>query len=188
MTTSAPLRLNVEDKLEALRKLDTSGRWQSLDDQRYCTRCDHVISGRQIEVAGGTRAHGPLRLEGPTDSCAATPADWRAPGRRNTAAPRAAAERSKTDGAASLDAGYVYIRAEGEGIAISHNGRAAVVRGTRSGRIVRLEDVAQFNEPPARRRPILGWFARNVLSLATDGGRLLSLLRSPQRGHFRPVH
>lgn len=188
MTTSAPLRLNLEDKLDALRKLDTSGRWRSLDDQRYCTRCDHVISGRQIEVAGGTRAHGPLRLECPTADCTATPADWRAAGRRNSATPRAAAERSEADGTGSHNAGYVYIRAEGEGIAITHNGRAAVVRRTRSGRVVRLEDIAQFSEPPARRRHILGWFGRNVVSLATDGARLLSLLRPAQRGHFRPVH
>lgn len=188
MTTSAPLRLNVEDKLEALRKLDTSGRWQSLDDERYCTRCDHVISGRQIEVAGGVRARGPLRLECPTEDCSATPADWRAAGRRNTAAPAAAAERSKRDGADSHDAGYVYIRAEGEGIAISHNGRAAVVRRTRSGRVVPMEDIAQSNQQPALRRNIVRWFARNVVSLATDGGRLLSLLRPAHRGHFRPVH
>ena len=188
MTTSAPLRLNVEDKLEALRKLDTSGRWRSLDDQRYCTRCDHVISGRQIEVAGGTRVRGALRLECPTESCAATRADWRAAGRRNTAAPRAAAERSERDGADSHDAGYVYIRARGEGIAITHNGRAAVVRRKRSGQVVRLEDIAQFSEPRARRPRFLGWLARNVVSLATDGGRLLSLLRQANRGGSHPVH
>ena len=187
MTTSAPLRLNVEDKLDALRKLDTSGRWQSLDDQRYCTRCDCVISGRQIEVAGGTRALGPLRLECPTENCIATPADWRAPGRRNPAAARSTSRSSNSDTADSHDAGYVYIRAKGEGIAITHNGRAAVVRRTRSGRVVSLEDVAQFNEQPVRRRRLTGWFARNIVSLATDGGRLLGLLRRTQRAHFRPV-
>ena len=188
MTTSAPLRLSVEDKLDSLGKLDTSGRWQSLDDQRYCTRCDRVISGRQIEVAGGTRAHGPLRLECPTETCTATPADWRAPGRRNTAAARPSSSSSNSETADSHDAGYVYIHAKGEGIAITHDGRAAVVRRTRSGRLVRMEDIAQFSEPPPRRRRLTGWFARNVVSLATDGARLLSLLRPAARADFRPVH
>ena len=83
VTTSVPLRLNGQDKLDALRKLDPNAGWISLDDQRYCTRCNHLISGRQIEVAGGTRAHGPLRLQCPTAACEATPEDWTTPARRN---------------------------------------------------------------------------------------------------------
>ena len=76
ITPSIPLRLTPEDKLDALRHLDHGAPWESLDDQRYCLRCRHVIDGRQIEVVGGTRPLGPLRLECPTPECVATPNDW----------------------------------------------------------------------------------------------------------------
>ena len=51
---SQPIRLAAEDKLAAWRRLDKSRGWDSLDDQLYCTICKSVISGRQIEVVGGT--------------------------------------------------------------------------------------------------------------------------------------
>ena len=76
ITPSIPLSLTSEDKQDALRHLDHAGPWQSLDDQRYCLRCGHVISGRQIVVMGGTRPFGPLHLECPTPECAATPNEW----------------------------------------------------------------------------------------------------------------
>jgi hypothetical protein len=47
---SQPIRPGVEGKLAALRRLDKSRAWNSLDDQLYCTICKTVISGRQIEV------------------------------------------------------------------------------------------------------------------------------------------
>jgi hypothetical protein len=34
---SQPIRLNAEDKLAALRRLDKGRAWKSLDDQLYCT-------------------------------------------------------------------------------------------------------------------------------------------------------
>jgi hypothetical protein len=76
MTPSVPLHLTAEDKLDALRHLDHGAPWTSLDDQRYCLRCSHVITGRQIEVTGGTRPLGPLRLACPTEGCTATPNEW----------------------------------------------------------------------------------------------------------------
>jgi hypothetical protein len=51
---SQPIRRAAEDKIAALRRLDKSRAWNSLDDRLYCTICKHEISGRQIEVVGGT--------------------------------------------------------------------------------------------------------------------------------------
>jgi hypothetical protein len=78
---SQPIRLDTEDKLAALRRLDRSRAWNSLDDQLYCTICKNVISGSQIEVVGGTNGLRALRLKCPTPGCFSTPADWTLPHR-----------------------------------------------------------------------------------------------------------
>jgi len=64
------------DKLDALRRLDQFRQWPSLDEERYCLVCGKIITGRQIEVAGGTRGNGPLRLNCPTERCNSIPMDW----------------------------------------------------------------------------------------------------------------
>jgi len=81
---SQPIRLDAEDKLAALRRLDKSRAWNSLDDRLYCTICKSVISGRQIEVVGtnGLRA---LHLKCPTPGCLSTPVDWILPVKPETA-------------------------------------------------------------------------------------------------------
>ena len=76
---SQPIRLNAEDKLAALRRLDKGRAWNSLDDQLYCTICKKVISGRQIEVVGGTNGLRALRIKCSTTGCFSTPADWTLP-------------------------------------------------------------------------------------------------------------
>jgi len=73
---SQPILPIAEDKLAALRRLDQSRAWNSLDDQLYCTICKSVISGRQIEVVGGTNGLRALRLKCSTPDCPSTPADW----------------------------------------------------------------------------------------------------------------
>ena len=73
---SRPIRLAAEDKLEALRRIDKGRAWSSLDDQLYCTICKRVISGRQIEVVGGTNGLRALHLKCSTADCLSTPADW----------------------------------------------------------------------------------------------------------------
>ena len=70
------IRLAGEDKLVALGRIDKSRAWSSLDDQLYCTICKNVISGRQIEVVGGTNGLRALRLKCSTPGCFSTPADW----------------------------------------------------------------------------------------------------------------
>src|ERR1044072_357884 len=70
------VKLSDEEKLEVLRRLDQFRQWHSLEEKRYCLGVGQVISGRQIEVAGGPRGNGPLRLSCPTDRCNAIPMDW----------------------------------------------------------------------------------------------------------------
>ncbi len=68
--------LSDSDKLDALRELDQFREWRSLDDKRFCLVCAKIITGRQIEVAGGTRGNDPLRLSCPTERCNSIPMDW----------------------------------------------------------------------------------------------------------------
>jgi hypothetical protein len=73
---SSPINLPDGDKIEALRRLDQFRPWPSLDEKRYCLVCGKIITGRQIQVAGGTRGNGPLRLSCPTEHCHSIPMDW----------------------------------------------------------------------------------------------------------------
>lgn len=73
---STATRLSDEEKLEVLRRLDQFRQWPSLEEKRYCLVCGTLISGRQIQVAGGTRGNGPLRLSCPTERCNSIPMDW----------------------------------------------------------------------------------------------------------------
>ena len=81
---SQPIRPGVEGKLAALRRLDKSRAWNSLDDQLYCTICKTVISGRQIEVVGGTNGLRALHINCSTPGCLSTPADWLFPVKSDT--------------------------------------------------------------------------------------------------------
>jgi hypothetical protein len=65
-----------KDKLEILRRLDQFRDWRSLQDKRYCLVCGKIITGRQIQVTGGTRGNGPLRVNCPTARCNSIPMDW----------------------------------------------------------------------------------------------------------------
>ena len=65
-----------DEKLEVLRQLDQFRHWHSLDEKRYCLVCGKLISGRQIQVDGGTRSNGPPRLSCPTERCNSIPMDW----------------------------------------------------------------------------------------------------------------
>ena len=76
MALSPPVTLSDADQLDALRRLDQFRQWPSLDEERYCLVCGKIITGRQIEVAGGTRGNGPLRLSCPTVRCNSIPMDW----------------------------------------------------------------------------------------------------------------
>src|SRR5438552_19035103 len=73
---SPPIALSDADKLDALQRLDQFREWRSLDEKRYCLVCGKIITGQQIQVAGGTRGNGPLRLSCPTEHCNSIPMDW----------------------------------------------------------------------------------------------------------------
>jgi hypothetical protein len=56
--------------------LDPHGGWISLDDHHFCLHCEREFSGRQVDIVGGTRERGRLRLVCPTDGCNSTCEDW----------------------------------------------------------------------------------------------------------------
>ena len=76
MTLSIPAKSADDERLEVLRRLDQFRHWHSLDEKRYCLVCGKLISGRQIQVDGGTRGNGPVRLSCPTKRCNSIPMDW----------------------------------------------------------------------------------------------------------------
>ena len=79
MALSPAISLPDAEKLNVLRRLDQFRQWHSLDDKRYCLVCGRIIIGQQIQVAGGTRGNGALRLSCPSDRCNSIPMDWGLP-------------------------------------------------------------------------------------------------------------
>lgn len=65
-----------DDKLDLLRRLDEFHFWHSLDDRRFCQRCQHSITGWQVRVIKVNEARGTLRLQCPTEDCVSTPSQW----------------------------------------------------------------------------------------------------------------
>jgi hypothetical protein len=75
MTLVSLIKLTDEEKLEILQRVDRFRQWHSLDEKRYCLVCGEMISGREIQVIGGTRGNGPLRIICPTERCNSIPMD-----------------------------------------------------------------------------------------------------------------
>jgi hypothetical protein len=73
---SPAIKLSEPEKLEVLRRLDQFRQWHSLDEKRYCLVCGKLITGWQVQVSGGTRGNGPLRLNCPTEGCNSIAMDW----------------------------------------------------------------------------------------------------------------
>jgi hypothetical protein len=76
VSLSPPNTLSDADRLDVLRRLDQFREWHSLDDKRFCLVCGKIFNGWQIQIAGGTRGDGPLRLSCPTERCNSIPMDW----------------------------------------------------------------------------------------------------------------
>lgn len=72
----SPIVLSNQEKLELLQRLDRFRKWQSLSEKRYCLACGRIIDGHGIQVVGGTRGTGPLRLICPTERCHSIAMDW----------------------------------------------------------------------------------------------------------------
>jgi hypothetical protein len=76
MALVSPIKLFDEEKLDVLQRLDRFRQWHFLDEKRYCLVCGKIITGREIQVIGGTRGNGPLRIICPTENCNAMPMEW----------------------------------------------------------------------------------------------------------------
>ena len=76
MGSSPRITLPDAEKLDVLQRLDQFRQWRSLDDKRYCLVCGKIITGRQIELTGGTRGNGALQACCPTERCNSIPMDW----------------------------------------------------------------------------------------------------------------
>jgi hypothetical protein len=76
MELISPAHVSNEEKLKVLRRLDQFRHWHSLDDNRYCLVCGKIITGHQIQLLGGTRGNGPLRVICATERCHSIPMDW----------------------------------------------------------------------------------------------------------------
>ena len=76
MALVSSIKLSDEEKLDVLQRLDRFRQWHFLDEKRYCLVCGKIITGREIQVIGGTRGNGPLRIICPTEHCAAMPMEW----------------------------------------------------------------------------------------------------------------
>jgi hypothetical protein len=92
MQTESAIEVEALDKLRWLRRVDGGRGWESLDDHRVCRCCGKTFSGRQVQLVGGTRGHGPVRFVCPTPNCTSAPADWRYPHERGTSAKQSASE------------------------------------------------------------------------------------------------
>jgi hypothetical protein len=76
MALLPPIKLSDDDKLDALRRLDQFRKWNSLEEKRYCLVCGSIITGRKIQLIGGTPGAGPLQMICPSDGCHSIPMDW----------------------------------------------------------------------------------------------------------------
>ena len=76
MISLPTIELPAKERLELLRRLDSTHKWGSVREQRFCPCCGELFSGREVDLVGGTRGFGPLRLQCPTRGCSGTPAIW----------------------------------------------------------------------------------------------------------------
>jgi hypothetical protein len=68
MALVSPIKLSDEEKLEILQRFDQFRQWHSLEEKRYCLVCGEIITGLEIQMIGGTRGNGPLRIICPTEN------------------------------------------------------------------------------------------------------------------------
>jgi hypothetical protein len=165
----ASIKLSANSKLDLLQRLDRSGCWHSIDDRRYCTICGHTITGRQIEVVGGTRGLGPLRLECPTEGCMSSPVDWMAVGQ---------------DGLPLLPGETHGHRAIDGQLLVSHHGRACTIRRNKA-----LHPHVEPNDLPCRnskQRTIGGEVAHVAHALSSYWRRLRAPAKAAGR-IFYPI-
>ena len=64
----------MAERLDLLRELDTTRRWESLDDERVCLLCERRFAGRQVDFV--QNGNGRVQIHCPTVGCNATPHEW----------------------------------------------------------------------------------------------------------------
>jgi len=60
--------------LAKLRAGDNWRQWESIDDERLCIHCAHLLAGREIIIVDDEQGRPLLRC--PTPGCNAGPRDW----------------------------------------------------------------------------------------------------------------
>jgi hypothetical protein len=63
-----------EERLAILKAADNERKWYSLDDKRFCTICDRIFTGRQIDIQRDRRGH--YLFACPTPCCPANINQW----------------------------------------------------------------------------------------------------------------
>ncbi len=84
------LDLSPAKRLKVIREVDFFHPWHSLDEKRYCLRCGHTMTGREIRIYPGSPGGMRYRLQCPTQGCPSVPIEWVMPegrdGQENPAA------------------------------------------------------------------------------------------------------
>ncbi len=71
------LPLTPGRKLRLFRESDPGKQWWSLEELRFCTKCEHLFIGREIKVFEDTQ--GVIRFRCPTFGCTGNFVDWEYP-------------------------------------------------------------------------------------------------------------
>lgn len=72
-----PLPLTPGGKLRLFQINDPNKQWWSLEETRFCTRCEHLFIGRDIKVFEDER--GNVHFRCPTLRCPGGFTDWQYP-------------------------------------------------------------------------------------------------------------
>jgi len=73
----SPLPQTAGRKLQLFPASDPLKQWWSLDEQRFCAKCEHLFIGREIKVLED--AEGKIRFRCPTLGCDGGWEDWQYP-------------------------------------------------------------------------------------------------------------
>jgi hypothetical protein len=69
-------RVDPEEKLKLLQRLDGFRPWANIHQRRLCLGCGKIISGSEIKLDRGMDGLGLLRLRCPSEDCTAGPMEW----------------------------------------------------------------------------------------------------------------
>lgn len=72
-----PLLLSPGRKLRLFRDSDPFKQWWTLDETRFCAKCEHLFIGRDIKVYEDE--NGTVHFQCPTLRCPGGFADWQYP-------------------------------------------------------------------------------------------------------------